>query len=279
MSSLPWVKKPERKPRRSEMRLGKRYEQTMAQKQLAVRPVHRARSGVSCRAVSLLLALALLAALAYVFLSDVYYVYEVTVRGNSLVSAEEILEQTGAQGYSVFFIDPRQIEERITALPDVREAKVAISLPNRLVIDVRERQARVAWEAGGQRYGVDEEGLIVSLGGDAGPTILVRDLDATPLQLGEQVDLQAVTAAETYHSLLPGVSEFDYSREHGLSYQNEHGWRVYLGDGEGAELKVAIVGALVERLAGQGETAECIDVRFPESPLYRLVKASNAEEP
>jgi cell division septal protein FtsQ len=279
MSSLPWVKKPERKPRRSEMRLGKRYEQTVAQKRLAVRPVRRARSGVSCRAVSLLLALALLAALAYVFLSDAFYVYEVTVRGNALVSAEEILEQTGAQGYSVFFINPREVEERISALPDVREAKVAVSLPNHLVIEVRERQARVTWEAGEQRYGVDEEGLIVSLGTDVGPNIVVRDLDATPLQLGEQVDLQAVAAAETYHSLLSGVSEFDYSHEHGLSYQNEHGWRVYLGDGEGAELKVTIVDALVERLVAQGEPVDCIDVRFPESPLYRLAKGSSAEEP
>ncbi len=279
MSSLPWVKKPDRKPRRSEMRLGKRYEQTVAQKQLAVRPVHRAHSRVSSRAVSLLLALALLAALSYVFLSDAYYVYDVTVRGNALVSTEEIFAQSGAQGYSVFFIDPRQVEERIRALPDVREAQVSVSLPNQLVIDVQERQARVAWVAGDERYGVDEEGLIVSLGGDVGPSIVITDVETTPLQLGEQVDLQAVAAAETYHSLLPGVSEFDYSREHGLSYQNEHGWRVYLGDGEGAELKVAIVDALVERLAGQGEPVECIDVRFPESPLYRLAKGSNVEEP
>jgi len=277
MSSLPWVKKPERKPRRSEMRLGKRYEQTVAQKQLPVRSVSRMGSGVSSRAVGLLLALALLATLAYVFLSDAYYVFEVTVHGNALVSAEEIFEQTATQGYSVFFINPRQIEERISALPDVREAKVLVSLPNQMVIEVRERQARVAWQAGEHRYGVDEEGLIVSLGADAGPNIVVRDLDTTPLQLGEHVDLQAVAAAETYHSLLSEVSEFEYSREQGLSYQNEYGWRVYLGDGEGAELKVAIVDALVDRLAGQAQTVESIDVRFPESPLYRSAEGSSAE--
>jgi cell division septal protein FtsQ len=277
MSSLPWVKKPERKPRRSEMRLGKRYEQTVAQKQLPVRSVSRMGSGLSSRAVGLLLALALLATLAYVFLSDAYYVYEVTVHGNALVSAEEILEQTATQGYSVFFINPRQVEARISALPDVREAEVVVSLPSQMVIEVRERQARVAWQTGEHRYGVDEEGLIVSLGAAAGPNIVVRDLDTAPLQLGERVDLQAVSAAETYHSLLSEVSEFEYSSEHGLSYQNEYGWRVYLGDGEGAELKVAIVDALVDRLAGQAETVECIDVRFPESPLYRSAEGSSAE--
>jgi hypothetical protein len=53
---------------------------------------------------------------------------------------------------------------------------------------------------------------------------------------------------------------------------------VYLGDGEGAGLKVAIVDALVERLANQAETVEYIDVRFPESPLYQLAEPSNEEQ-
>lgn len=278
MSTLPWAKKPERKPRRSEMRLGRRYDQAVAQQRLRVGSRSRARSPLRPRVASFLLALGLLATLAYVFLSDTYYVYDVTVSGNVLLSAEEVFQQTAMQGYSIFFIDPKVAEQRITMLPDVRQAKVTVSLPRQMVIEVREREARVVWQTGEARYGVDDEGLTVSLPGDTQPAIVVTDLDTTPLQLGDRVDLAAVAAAEIYHSLLSQVSQYQYTREHGLSYQNEHGWRVYLGDGEGAGLKVAIVGALVERLANQAETVEYIDVRFPESPLYQLAEPSNEEQ-
>jgi len=278
MSSLPWAKKPERKPRRSEIRLGRRYDQAVAQERLHVRSRTGARSPLRPRVVSFLLALGLLATLAHVFLSDTYYVYEVTVSGNALLSAEEVFQQTAMQGYSIFFIDPKVAEQRITMLPDVRQAKVTVNLPRQMVIEVQEREARVVWQTGGVRYGVDEEGLTVSLPEDTQPAIVVTDLDATSLQLGDRVDLPAVAAAEIYHSLLSQVSEFQYSREYGLSYQNERGWRVYLGDGAGAELKVTIVDALVERLANQAETVEYIDVRFPESPLYQLAEPSNEEQ-
>jgi len=232
---------------------------------------------MSSRVASLLLAMVLMAALAHLFLSDAYYVYDVTVYGNALVSAEDVFRQTGMEGYSVFFIDPRQAEERIRALPDVRDATVQVSLPDWVLIDVRERRAHIVWQTGEHRYGVDDEGLVVSLSGDTIPSIVVRDLEAAPLQLGEQVDLQVVAAAKGYQSLLSEVSEFDYSQEYGLSYVNEKGWRVYLGDGKGAETKIAIVNALVGRLASQAATVQSIDVRFPESPLYRLAEEPTAE--
>jgi cell division septal protein FtsQ len=273
MSSRSWAKNPERKPRRSEMRLGTRYDAAVAQERLQVRPRGRARSPLRPRVVSFLLALGLLGTLGYFFLSDTYYVYEVTVSGNNLLSAEEVFQQTAMQGYSIFFIDPKVAEERLTMLPDVRQAKVTISLPGQMAIEIREREARVVWQAGEIRYGVDEDGLTVSLPGGTQPTIVVTDLNATPLQLGDRVDLGAVAAAQTFHSLLSQVSEFQYSQGQGLSYQNEQGWRVYLGDGEGAGLKVAIVDALVERLANQAQSVKYIDVRFPDSPLYQLAEA------
>jgi cell division septal protein FtsQ len=278
MSTLPWAKRPQRKPRHYQMPVGRRYDQAAAQKHLRVRSRSRGRSALKPRVVSFLFALGLLGTLAYLFLSDTYYVYGVTVSGNTLLSAEEVFQQTGMQGYSIFFIDPKAAEQRITTLPDVRQAKVTVGLPNQMVIKVQEREARVVWQTGEVRYGVDDEGLTVSLPGGTQPEIVVNDVDNTSLQLGDRVDLAAVAAAETYHSLLSPVSQFRYSRDRGLSYQNEHGWPVYLGDGEGAELKVAIVDALVERLANEGQTVEYIDVRFPESPFYNLAQPSSEEQ-
>jgi cell division protein FtsQ len=279
MSSLPYANRTKKRPRRSEMRLGKSYEQTVARERLPVRSMARTRSpvGIGPRVVSLFLALALLAGLAYVFFSDDYYVFEVEVWGNSLVTAEQIFQQSNIEGYSIFFVDPTAIEERIRALPDVREATVYVSLPNQMIIEIQERQARAIWQTGESRYGVDDEGTAVSLRGETGPSLVIKDLDSSPVELGEQLNLEVVAAAETYHALLPAVTEFDYSHEHGLSYLEQHGWRVYLGSSQDAELKVTVVDALVRELESRAAAVDLIDVRFPESPLYRLAEATATE--
>jgi cell division septal protein FtsQ len=279
MSSVSWANRTKKRPRRSEMRLGKSYEQTVARERVAVRSVARTRPAarISPRVGSLLLALASLAALAYMFLSDDFYVFDVAVQGNSLVTAQQVFQQSEVEGYSIFFIDPATIEDRIRAIPDVREATVEVSLPNVMVIDLQERQARAIWQIGEQRYGVDDEGMAVSLREEADPPITIKDLDGSPIELGQWVNLEVVTAAETYHALLPAIKEFEYSQEHGIGYLNEHGWRVYLGNGERAELKVAVLDALVKELTGRAAAVDLIDVRFPDSPLYRLAEPSDSE--
>ena len=78
MSSLPWAKKPKKKLRRSEMRLGRSYEFTVAQERLPVRSANRLRASRSPRVASLLLAICLLAILAHLFLSDAYYAVSYT---------------------------------------------------------------------------------------------------------------------------------------------------------------------------------------------------------
>jgi len=216
-----------------------------------------------------------LAALALLFVSDAFYVYRLEAEGNRLVSEEEIFNQTQLEGYSIFFIDPSQAEERIESLPDIREARVTLSLPNRMAVRVEERRALLVWQTGEFRYGVDEEGLIVSLDGEDEPEMVITDLDSAPLSPGDSVNTQAVAAAAAYQDLLSGVDEFEYSAQYGLSYRDELGRRVYLGDGEKAALKVAILGALADRLANQGATVESIDVRFPDSPLYRTAEGSS----
>jgi cell division septal protein FtsQ len=243
-----------------------------------VRNKSRAHAAVASRLAGLIVAVILAAGLAVAFASDSCYVYEISVQGNSLVAPEEIFDRTQLEGYSVFFIDPRVAEDRIEALPDVLGATVTLSLPNHMAVLVQERQARVVWQSGENRYGVDDEGQVISLRDQPEPGIVIADVDSAAIQLGDSVDLQTVEAVERYVDLLPGVSVFEHSAQKGIGYKDERGWQVHLGDGEDAALKVAIVQALAGQLSSQGVTVEVIDVRFPESPLYRLAEGPAPEQ-
>ncbi len=269
--------KTQRRRRRSQIRLGRDYELTAARERLPVRPASRSRVTISPRVASLLLALVLLSILAYFFVSDAFYVYEATILGSSLVSSDEVFEHAKIEGFSIFFINPLVVQEAVSALPDIREAEVQLRLPNQMVIRVRERQARVVWQTGQERHGVDDEGTIVSLPGGTEPSIVIRDLDSTPRKPGERVELEIIAAAEAYQALVPALTEFGYSQEYGLSIESEHGWRIHLGGREGAETKLAVMRALVEKLENQGAAVEFIDLRFPDSPHYRLAEEARAQ--
>jgi cell division septal protein FtsQ len=251
------------------------YEKSGPSRRLPVRRLTRARATAASRVAALFAAMLILAALCLLFVSDFFYVYEISTQGNNLVTTQEVFGQTQYEGYNIFFIDHVEAQKRIESLPDVRQAHVQLRLPNEMVVAVQERQARLVWQTGDTRFGVDEEGLIVSLGGQTEPETVITDLDQQPLEPGESVDEEAVAAAAVYQDLLPGVHEFQFSAQRGLSYTDELGQRVYLGDANKATLKVAIVGALVNKLADQGVTIESIDVRFPDSPLYRAADQPN----
>lgn len=251
------------------MRLGKTYEQVAAREEAQIRRTTRPRVKISSRGFSLFLAIGLVSLIAYVFISDAFYVYDTTTVGNALVSADEIYPNSGVEGYSIFFIDPDQVEKNISSLPDIAEANVKVSLPNKMFVEVQERQPRAIWQTGQERYGVDEKGAILHLRGEVEPGIVIADLDATPHRPGDHIDPGLIAAAERYKTLLPQVTRFDYSQRYGLSLVDEHGWRIYLGDGESADIKVAIMKALVQRLESQGTTVEFIDLRCERTPYYR----------
>lgn len=276
VTDLAWMGE-KRNRRRSEMRLrGKTYEQVAAQEELSLRPASRLRVRIGPRAFSLLAAITMVLAIGMLFISDSFYVHETVVHGNSLTSPNEIYQHCGVQGYSIFFINPRQVEKAILSLPDVRETHVQLGLPHHMIVELRERQPVVIWETGQERHGVDEEGTILPLRGDE-PSILIRDLDATPSQPDEQSIAEIVTSAQRYSALIPEVTTFTYSREYGLSLVDEHGWRVHLGDDESADAKVAIMKVLVEKLVDQQVIIDFIDLRFPENPYYHLAEGTASE--
>jgi cell division septal protein FtsQ len=205
----------------------------------------------------------------YLFASYDFYVFDISVEGNEAVSSEEILEASGVEGYSIFFIDPQKVAKAVVALPDVAEAEVRCRLPNRLSIKVRERQAYLIWLSGEESYYLDREGFVLSPRHQTSLSLTLKDLGGGSLRAGDRINPQILEAANIYSSLLPQVKSFDYSQTYGLSFTTEEGEKVRLGTGENAHFKVALLHALKEQLKEKGIKAVVIDLRF-DTPYYTV---------
>ena len=100
--------------------------------------------------------------------------------------------------------------------------------------------------------------------------LTVMDVREGALQPGDRVDAEALETVRQFSTLMPEVGAVQYSEANGLSFAYEGGWAVYVGTSEEMERKVANLRAIVHTLASEGVRPQMIDVRFVESPYYRL---------
>lgn len=246
-------------------------------------------------------------ALVWLFTSDHFYVKRVESIGNSQVSEQVLRQVSGLEGYSVFWVNPRQVSARILeALPPVQSVQVRYGFAGRdglagwAELYVQERGQEIVWQVAGQSYWVDEAGELHEVRGlvqeaepaaaledgaagsqpeagqaAAAPRLLIRDIRPSR---PAQVDLEAVAGARHLIGLLPEVRALEYAPGSGLRFQHPRGWMVYLGTGEDMAKKVGVLRALEVEFAGEEVLQPTlVDLRFPDSPYYRLPETNGQE--
>jgi cell division septal protein FtsQ len=270
--------KTKRRRKRSQRRLGRTYDSALslpAVARMPARAIAQPLAGLLQGKTGLILGLVLLGLLAaslgyWLFLTDDFYVYEITVQGNRLVSADEIFAASGLYEMSIFWVNPRQAAGTVAGLPGILSAEVHRALPNRVTITVVEREPQVVWQRAGTRWLVDEQGTVLTAQTGPGDGLVIEDQGSNPLHPGDQVDAAAVAGARQLQGLLPELSAVRYTPQTGLSFRHSLGCDIHLGSGTDMAEKVAIMQALVEQLAASGEHPEYIDLRFKGSPCYKL---------
>jgi cell division septal protein FtsQ len=261
-----------RRNRRSRTRLGKQYKATTTAPRGVPVATLTPRQGIriSLRTVLNILALGLLGwVLVWFFVSNRFYVNQIMVEGNQRVSTDAIVTASGVRGYSIFWINGREVVDNITAaLPPIRQVRVRYGLPNVITLTVEEQGAQIMWLVAGKRHWVDDEGQFhPAQGGDA-PKLLVRDIRPG---LPTEVDAGAVVAARQLTRLLPDLKEVSYAPVKGLHFVHDAGWIVYLGIGDDMPYKMTVLHAIERQLSSaDAPQPSLVDIRFPETPYYRF---------
>ena len=113
------------------------------------------------------------------------------------------------QGTNLFRLRVAPIERRIEALPGIADATVSVSLPDSLVVQVRERQAILVWAVGDGQFLVDRSGvLFAATSAEAAtaaglPTITDSREASAALAVGATLDPVDLDAATRFGSLVP----------------------------------------------------------------------------
>ena len=175
--------------------------------------VRRASAGLSPTRAAAILTMMIVAGAIYGLAATSAFGFErLEVNGTGLTTEEAIRASVGLEpGTNLVGLATEPIEARIQLLPSVREAKVAVGLPDVLRVDVTERRPIVIWTVGDRRFAVDAGGLLFAdvtadpTGFTKGmPSVSDERAEATSLAVASTLDPVVLDAATRLGSLTPG---------------------------------------------------------------------------
>ncbi len=209
----------------------------------------------------------------WLYTSPLLSIDEVTVTGNTVLSAVEARGTADIQGNNVFDPGFAEAEARLVALPIVKDVEIGRVWPNDARITITERTAWGLWQIGERRVAIDDEGVVVDLPAPpSAPVIVQNDVGAQLPAPGERVDAGAVDVvrqlvATAQQTLGRTVLSMEFTQASGLAvvFSNtigDGGLRVLFGDGQAYEFKVAALFAVLEQASYEGRSLSRVDLRF-----------------
>ncbi len=223
----------------------------------------RARSWGLSHYFALLLLLGSIATLGFLFTEERFDVPAIEITGNDYIDAGQIQRQAGMAGANIFTIDPTRVSARLaTIMPQIKEARVSLGLPNRAAIRIQAREPVLVYGHDSRTQWVDAEGRIFPAAEKRSGLPVLIDEDGAASVDGHHLDPAIWQAIQQITATIPGMNEFHYRDIYGLFFISPEGWRVYLGNGENMQNKLAMWQTLRQQIIQKNRSVKVIDLRY-----------------
>lgn len=122
-------------------------------------------------------------------ISSFFTIDSIVVQGNSHYTAEEIINMGHATpGRNIIYkANTKEIKEYLEQNPYIKSAVVSRRLPSTLVIQVTERQERLAFRYDDDYLVMDENGILLKKTRNVPKTTIVEGLVVSKIKLGEKI--------------------------------------------------------------------------------------------
>ena len=240
--------------------------------------------GIGWRLLSGLLVIVLGFIVYMLWYSPIFTVSTLDVAGLVRLTNEEINSVANVIGKSIILVNPSNLEQDLqAAFPELVNVSVDTQVPNKVAVNLVERQPVFTWQQDGQTFWVDADGVAFKPHGEGGPSITVQGsklLSITPPdsenieeenKLSQTLPVELVNAILTVSQEAPENTPLVYDSRHGLGWQDPRGWQVYFGkDDDQIDMKLLVYYKTWKRLKKAGIRPALINVEHVHAPFYRL---------
>jgi len=224
------------------------------------------------RLLGFLLALGSAVALGFFFLHPTFAVAEVNIEGNLVLPRAQAEQESQGLGANIFLLNTLGVQERLTAIPYVRQVEIERYLPNRVRVRIWERFPSVSWWAVGapQRFLVDNSGLVLGPEPEGMTDLIyIMDLGKNPIGPGDYVETEAVHTAQQifsrlYMDLHIPLLAFEYQDGRGITAVSAQGWKACFGQSDHLEEKTRNLLSFLQ----SGIPFDWVDLRMLDRMIY-----------
>lgn len=228
----------------------------------------------------------LLVGVLYVFVTfDNFYAFGAEVRGTQLLAADDIYNQAGLEGHSIFWLNQHTAEAAIAqASPYVSAVRVRLGVPGRIRIDVSERTPVIMWQTAQGTAWVDRTGVVLpplARGPDA-PLLQLQDTRGEAIEPTDGPPVSGPGGLQVIHiqpplvaallrlqELLPDMLTYQYDAQNGLNYRTRQGTQVIFGVRGDLQAKLDVLRAIEAEWQKRGAVPGLIDLRVDDRPFVR----------
>lgn len=201
-----------------------------------------------------------------------FFPKRIAISGNRVVSAQEISTRAHiVADANVWLQNTRAAQQRIEAIPYVKEAAVHRTLPANVRIVVTERSPYALLKSASQIVLVDRDLRVLEQAGEprALPEFVVRSA-AVPADGAFINDPAVRRLRDDYEALTQAhvvVRSLSYDKFGDLVATMHGGVRLLLGDDADVRKKAALIGPILSQVASGGRRIAAVDLRVPKTPV------------
>lgn len=199
-----------------------------------------------------------------------------SVRGNKMLTPAQVRSIAETAGLPSFMIDPQEVAARLTGHSEIATAQVGVGWPNRVEIEIEEREPLVAWNDAGRQWWLSRDGVaFLQLGEWPGLVQVTTQepvLNITQDPLATAISPGALWAATALSAQLPEAESLNYDPIQGLSFDDPRGWKAVFGSDGDMLVKVRLYRTIVEDLTERGVSVTLISVADAATPYYRTAR-------
>jgi cell division protein FtsQ len=176
-------------------------------------------------------------------------------------------------GSNELTFNSHEISQQLERTPAIKSVRIRPLLPNRLSIEVTERQPEFAWLVGSDTYRVAADGIVIDRGVADGLKLRIGQVGGEAVKPGDQVDPNVIEGAELLQDHLAadfGITprRIQYSPSDGLAVVGDQEMIAMFGPPQDLNLKMAELQRIVELAKGQKRPLAFVDLRY-KTPYFR----------
>jgi cell division protein FtsQ len=214
------------------------------------------------------------------FETDYLNIASVTIKGNNYYDKEYLIKNTGITlGEKLYEVDRKKVKEEIEKEIYVKNARVLYSLPNKILIEVTEREEKYLIFYNNEYVAIDEDGMILNIYNAKIDLLTIESLTNVIYNIGETVVFDGVENIDSIFETLEycnsqfgseTISKLSVGTDNTMILDTEYGTKIKIDLEEDMKYQITFAMKIItERLNNNlTVTSDLIDFAKGDNPVY-----------